>query len=122
MRAFLRGFGYAGAGILYLLRTQRNARVHVAVACLVIAAGFYWRVSAVEWAVLLLTIGVVLSAEAFNTVAELTVDLLVQQRHPLAKAAKDAAAGAVLLTAVAAVAVGVAIFGPRLWALLVGGR
>jgi len=118
MRAFLRSFRYAFQGIGYVLRTQRNARVHAAAACLVIAAGILFRVTAVEWAVLALTMGVVFSVEMINTVAELAVDLLTQHYHPLAKAAKDVSAGAVLVAAIAAVGVAAAIFGPRIWSLL----
>ena len=118
MKAFLRSFRFAFAGIGYALRTQRNARVHAVVACLVIAAGIYFRISAVEWAILALTIGIVFSAEMLNTVAELAVDLLTQHYHPMAKVAKDVGAGAVLVAAIAAVGVGVAIFGPRVWAML----
>ena len=118
MKAFLRSFRFAFAGIGYALRTQRNARVHAVVACLVVAAGIYLRISAVEWAVLALTIGFVFSAEMINTVAELAVDLLTQQYHPVAKVAKDVGAGAVLVAAIAALGVGVAIFGPRVWAML----
>ena len=120
MKAFLRGFGFAFEGIAYVWRTQRNARIHAVVAGLVIAAGIYFRVTAIEWAVLCLTIGVVFSAEMFNTVAELAVDMLIQHRHPLAKAAKDAGAGAVLVTVIAAVGVGLVIFGPRLWGIVIG--
>ena len=68
-----------------------------------------------------LCIGMVLATELINTVTELAVDLLTQRYHPMAKLAKDAGAGAVLITALASVAVGVAIFGPRLWRLLFGG-
>jgi diacylglycerol kinase len=117
MSAFLRSFHFAFQGIGYALRTQRNARVHVAVAGLVIAAGIYYRIAAVEWAILALTIGTVFSAEMINTVAELAVDLLTQHYHPMAKIAKDVGAGAVLVAAIAAVGVGVAIFGPRVWAM-----
>jgi diacylglycerol kinase len=116
--AFFRSFGYAFEGIGYVLRTQRNARIHLFISAAVILAAIYFRVSAVEWAVLVLTIGFVFSAEMINSVAELAVDLLTQRQHPLAKAAKDAGAGAVLVAATAAVGVGAAIFGPRLWALL----
>ncbi len=117
MRAFLRSFRFAFAGIGYVLRSQRNARVHLGAACLVIAAGLAFRVSPAEWAVLALTIGLVLSAEMINTVAELAVDLLTQRYHPMAKIAKDVGAGAVLVAALAAVGVGIAIFGPRVWRL-----
>jgi diacylglycerol kinase len=120
LRAFLRSFGYACAGIAYAARTQRNLRVHLALAGLVIVAGWGLQVTAIEWAVLALTIGAVFSAELVNTVAELAVDLLTQEYHPMAKAAKDVAAAAVLVTALAAVGVGIAIFGPRLWRILFG--
>jgi diacylglycerol kinase len=122
LTAFLRGFRFAAEGIVYVVRTQRNARVHLLISSIVIVGGLYFRVGATEWAVLLATIGLVLSAEIFNTVVELAVDLLVQRRDPRAKVAKDAGAGAVLVAAICAVGVGVAIFGPRLWALLFGGR
>jgi diacylglycerol kinase len=118
MRAFLQSFRYAAEGIVYTLRTQRNARVHTLITLLVVLAALYFRVSAVEWAILILTIGFVFSAEMLNTVAELAVNLLVQRYHPLAKVAKDAGAGAVLVAAIAAVGVGIAIFGPRLVRLL----
>ena len=117
MSAFLRSFHFAFQGIGYALRTQRNARVHAGVACLVIAAGIYFRITTVEWAILALTIGFVFSAEMINTVAELAVDLLTQHYHPMAKVAKDVGAGAVLVAAIAAFGVGVAIFGPRVWAM-----
>ena len=117
MKAFLHSFHFAFQGIGYVLRTQRNARVHAAITCLVILAGICFRVTAVEWAVLVLTIGIVFGAEMINTVAELAVDLLTQHYHPMAKVAKDVGAGAVLVAAIAAVGVGVAIFGPRVWAM-----
>lgn len=118
MRRFLQGFCYAFAGIGHVLRTQRNARVHATAAVLVIIAAILFRLNPVEWAVLILTIGSVFGAEMVNTVAELAVDLLTQRQHPMAKIAKDVGAGAVLVTALAAVGVGIALFGPRLWALL----
>ena len=112
--AFVRGFGYAGSGVWYVIRTQRNMRVHLATAIGVIAAGVALRVSATGWACLALAIGLVLTAEAFNTVVEIIADLWTTQTHPLAKAAKDAAAGAVLIASIAAVIVGFTIFIPRL--------
>jgi diacylglycerol kinase len=96
-------------------------RVELGIALLAIIAGIVLRITAVEWAVIFVCIGLVLSAELINTVTELAVDLLTQRYHPMAKLAKDAGAGAVLLAALASVAVGIAIFGPRLWRLLFGG-
>lgn len=118
MRRFFLGFAYAGQGIRYAIRTQRNFRVHMVVAAIVCAAGIYFHIRPMEWAIIALTTGFVFSAEMLNTVAEMAVDLLTQRRHPMAKAAKDVGAGAVLVAATAAVGVGAAIFGPRLWTLL----
>lgn len=114
LRGFLRGFRYAGAGVWYVVRTQRNMRVHLAAALAVIVAGLVLRVSAVGWACLALAIGLVLTAEAINTVVEVIADLWTSETHPLAKAAKDAAAGAVLIASLAAAATGLAVFLPRL--------
>lgn len=117
---FLRSFSYAFAGLAYAARTQRNLRTHLGIAGVVIIAGWGFRVTAVEWALLALTIGVVFSAELVNTVAELAVDMLTQEYHPMAKVAKDVGAAAVLVSSLAAVGVGAAIFGPRLWRILFG--
>jgi diacylglycerol kinase len=119
MRSFFRGFVYAFDGIVYVLRTQRNARVHLGIMVLVLAAGILFRVTALEWAILAITMSLVFSAEMFNTAVERQVDLTTSDVDPRAKAAKDAGAGAVLVTALGAIAAGVAIFGPRLWALVV---
>lgn len=120
MRAFLRSFKFAAEGIAHGFRTQRNMRVELGVAVVVVFAGILFRIAAVEWAVIFVCIGLVLSAELINTVIELAVDLLVQHYHPMAKVAKDAGAGAVLIAALTSVAVGIAIFGTRLWRILFG--
>src|SRR5262252_7549350 len=95
-----RSFRFALAGMRYLVRTQPNFRVHLAVAVAVLAADVILKVSAVETAVLLLTIGLVLVAEAMNTAIEAVVDLASPGFHPLAKLAKDAAAAGVLIAAI----------------------
>ncbi|HEY6409468.1 MAG TPA: diacylglycerol kinase family protein [Ktedonobacteraceae bacterium] len=115
---FIAGFGYAFSGLWYTLRTQRNARVHVGVACLAIAMGVVLHISAVEFAIIFVTISSVFAAEMFNTVIELCVDLASPEYHPLAKTAKDVAAGAVLLSAILAVVIGLFVLGPHLWLLL----
>jgi diacylglycerol kinase len=111
---FVRGFEYAGRGVWYVVTTQRNMRVHLAAAVVVIVAGLVVGVSATDWACLLAAIGLVITAETVNTVVETVVDLITTEYHPLAKTAKDVAAGAVLLACAAAVGVGVAVFLPRL--------
>jgi diacylglycerol kinase (ATP) len=112
--AFLRSFQFAGLGVWHAVRTQRNMRVHLAAAAAAIAAGVVLRIGAVQWACVTLAIGMVLAAEILNTVIEAMVDLQTQQHHPLAKIAKDGAAGAVLVTSIAAVGVAVAVFMPLL--------
>lgn len=110
----LRSFRFAFAGLVYLWRTQRNARIELAVGACAVAAGLVLGLSAAEWAVLFVTIAVVLILESLNTVLELAVDLASPAIHPKAKAAKDLAAGAVLIVALASVAVGLALFGTKL--------
>jgi undecaprenol kinase len=89
-------------------------RVHCAAAIAVIVAAAVLRVGAVQWACLALAIGLVLVAEIFNTVIEAMIDLQTSQIHPLAKIAKDGAAGAVLIASIAAIGVAIAVFVPRL--------
>ncbi len=115
---FIAGFGYAFSGLWYALRTQRNARVHAAIALLAILVGFLLHISAVEFAMLFVAITGVFIAEMFNTVMELCVELASPDYHPLAKTAKDVAAGAVLLSALLSIIIGLLIFGPHLWYLL----
>ena len=118
LEKFIAGFGYAFRGLWYAIRTQRNMRFHIVVAILVILAGLFLRVSAVEFAMLFVAITGVFIAEMFNTVIELCVDLASPDYHPLAKIAKDVAAGAVLLSAILSVIIGLFVLGPHLWALL----
>ena len=116
----LRSFYFAFAGIWFLLRTQRNARVECAIGLGAVALGLWLRITTVEWAVIVFTIALVLILEGLNTAVECAIDLASPQRHPLAKAAKDLAAGMVLIASMASVAVGLLIFGPRLWTRLFG--
>lgn len=105
-------FIHAFSGICYVLRTQTNARIHLIATILAIGLGFWLNISLVEWAILSITIAGVWAAESFNTAIEAAVDLSSPQLHPLAKIAKDSAAAGVLFTAIGAVAVGLALFGP----------
>jgi diacylglycerol kinase len=90
-------------------------RIHLSVTVAVLALGLYLGLGWMQWAVLALTIGAVLIAELFNTVAEAALDAAAPTYHPLVEIAKDVAAGAVLLTALVSIIVGLLILGPPLW-------
>jgi diacylglycerol kinase len=107
-------FGHAFAGLRYAIRTQLNMRIHLSTSVVVLALGLYVGLNWTQWAVLALTIGAVLIAELFNTVAEAALDAAAPYYHPLVKIAKDVAAGAVLLTALLSIVVGLLILGPPL--------
>ncbi|HEV2236213.1 MAG TPA: diacylglycerol kinase family protein [Ktedonobacterales bacterium] len=115
---FLRSFVFAWSGLRHAILTQRNARVHALLAAIAIALGIWLRLSPVEFALVFVAISGVFIAEMFNTVAEALVDLVTDAYHPLARVAKDVAAGAVLLSAILAVVVGLFVFLPHLWPLL----
>ena len=115
----LSSFRYAWAGVSYAFKTQRNFRIHTGIGLVVLALGLSFRVSGVEAAILCLTVGAVLVMELLNTALESLVDLTVGQTyHELAKIAKDCAAGAVLIAAIAAVIIAICIFGPHALALV----
>ena len=109
-------FGHAFRGWWYVIRTQKNAWLHAIITTLVVAMSLWLHVSAQDWAVLVLTIALVWSAEFFNTAIEAVVDLASPVQHPLAKTGKDVGAAAVLIAALAAILVGLLILGPPLWA------
>lgn len=108
-------FKYAWSGITYAFFTQRNFRIHLLVGSLAIALSLYLGLSPIEIAIIGLTIGAVLTMELLNTALESVVDLAVKQTyHELAKTAKDCAAGAVLISALAALLVAGSLLFPPL--------
>lgn len=116
----LRSFAYAFAGVAYIVRTQRNARIELAIGLAAVVLGLWLGLTPLEWAVLALTIALVMALEWINTSLELAVSLASPERHPSAKAAKDVAAACVLLGAVTSVVVGLLLFAPRLVSRLPG--
>jgi diacylglycerol kinase len=112
--ARLRCFVDAAAGLRAVFVTQANAKVHAVITVVVVAAGFFFALSAGEWALVVLAIALVWTAEAMNTAIETVVDLASPEQHPLAGRAKDAAAGAVLAAAIGAAIVGALIFSPKI--------
>ncbi len=107
-------FHYALSGIYDALKTEPNLKFHFLATILVIAAGFYFQISRLEWIIILLTCGMVISLELTNTAIEEVVDSFTAEVHPGAKFAKDVASGAVLIAAITASIIGLIIFLPYL--------
>ena len=106
-------FGYAFRGIIYLFKTQPNAQIHAVAAVLVILLGFLFHISPLEWALIAISIGAVITTELINTAIESLTDLLSPEIQPKAGFVKDLAAGAVLVSAIAAGCIGCIIFVPK---------
>ena len=114
----LRGVRHAIAGILRMIRCQHNAWIHLAATVVVLTAAFLFRVTPADWCWIILAISIVWTAEALNTAFEFLADAASPEFHPLVRDAKDVAAGAVLITAIAAAVIGGVIFWPYLGKLL----
>ena len=112
--SILESFNYAFEGIIHVLRTQRNMRIHLVIAACVLVLAFAVGVSKFELIALLLAIAFVLIAEMVNTALEHAIDVATTSFDPMAKLAKDIAAGAVLIATVTAVAIGYVVFATRL--------
>jgi diacylglycerol kinase len=108
-------FHFAWQGIAHVIRTQRNARIHLGVGLLVLLAALGLGLSPTELAIVVVCIMTVFAAEMMNTVVEALVDLVSPSFHPLAKIAKDVAAGSVLVSAGGSILVGVLVLGPHVW-------
>jgi len=118
MRNFTRGrlfsFKYAFSGLRYVVRSQRNAWIHSGITVLVLLLAVLLKITLIEWGILLLAIGLVWTAEIFNTALEALVDLASPDTQPLAKITKDTSAAAVLFSAIISVLIGLVILLPPL--------
>jgi diacylglycerol kinase len=119
MRAFLKSraksFRYAFAGWWFVIRTQRNAWIHAVVSIAVILVSFWLQIVPRDWAVIVMAIALVWTAEFLNTALEAVVDLASPQQHHLARVGKDVGAAAVLIAAFSAALIGFLVLGPPLW-------
>lgn len=113
----IQSFKYAFAGITSFVKSEPNVKIHLFMTLLVLIGGFYFEISSIEWILSILAIGMVLSAEAFNTAIEHLTDLVSPDYHELAGKTKDVAAGAVLIASIAAAIIGFLIFWPKILAL-----
>lgn len=115
VRKRLLSFKYAMLGIVHVFKTQHNAWIHAMAAFCVVAAGFYFSLASAEWFFIILSIGLVFMAEIFNTAIEMLVDKISPEYDKIAGKIKDVAAGAVLITAIAAAIIGLLIFVPKVF-------
>lgn len=114
IKAWLKSVGYAGSGGRTLLRTQPNARIHLVATLSALGAGVYWRISVGEWGLIVLACTLVWLTEALNTAIEFLADEISLERRDRIKWAKDVAAFAVLVAAMAAVGIAGTVFLPRI--------
>jgi diacylglycerol kinase len=119
IRSRVAAFGHALRGWWHVLQTQHNAWIHSIVGTVIVALGLWLGLTPHDWAIIVLTIAMVFTAEFINTAIEAVVDLASPVHHPLARVGKDVGAGAVLVAALAAALIGLLILGPPLWARFV---
>lgn len=110
----LHSFKHAAVGLAAVIKEERNMKIHLFLGLIVVVFGFVFEISRMEWILVILSIGGVISLEAVNSAIERVVDLVTEEYHPLAKNAKDMAAAAVFLFAIVTIIVGVLIFVPKL--------
>lgn len=115
MKKLINSFKYAICGIGTAMKRERNLKIHIIIMLLVITAGFVFNISTIEWIICIILFGLVISAEMFNTAIEITVDIAMPEKNENAKKAKDISAGAVLITAIVSVIIGLIIFVPKIF-------
>lgn len=113
MRNFFKAFVYAWNGIVHGVKAERNLKIHVLAAIVVIVLGVVTELTPIEWFVVLVLIGGMLALEMMNAAIERAVDLVTSERRPLARQAKDLAAGAVLIYAIVSAVIGLLLFIPK---------
>jgi diacylglycerol kinase len=118
MKRLIQSFRNAFRGVATVFRTEKNMRIHLTVTVLVIVFGWILCISITEWLLCLLCFGLVFTAEMVNTAIENIVDLVSPRQNKLAGKAKDIAAGAVLVSAIISACIGLIIFIPKLWTLI----
>ena len=113
-KKLIHSFKYAFSGIGSVLKKEQNMKIHFLIMILVILAGIFLKLSKLEWIICIILIGLVLSAELFNTTIEIVVDMITLEKDERAKNAKDISAGAVLILAISAAIIGLIIFVPKI--------
>ncbi len=114
MKKVLKSFKYAFDGIFTGIKEEQNMKIHITIMILVIIFGIMLKISKMEWIICIILFGLVISMELINTAIENTVDLVTKEKNEQAKIAKDVAAGAVLVSAIASAIIGLIIFVPKI--------
>lgn len=114
MKKLIKSFKYAFEGIFKGIKEEQNMKIHIAIMILVIIFGILFKISKIEWIICIALFGLVISMELVNTAIENTVDLITKEKNEQAKIAKDVAAGAVLVSTIAAATIGLMIFVPKI--------
>ena len=117
IKKFINSFKFPISGLRYAYKNEQNLEVDIGIAVLVVILGFLFKISISEWAILTITVGLVISFELINTALEAVVDLITDKYHPLAKVAKDTSAAAVLILAIVSIIEGLIIFLPKIISL-----
>jgi diacylglycerol kinase len=114
LRKRIRSFGYAFNGLWILIKEEHNARIHLLATIIAIAAGFYFRISGLEWIGIAFAIALVFVAEIINSALENTADLITKDKNPSIKKIKDLSAAAVLFSAITALIIAAIVFIPKI--------
>ncbi len=114
MKNLLNSFKFAFAGIVSSFKSEKNMKIHIAVMVLVIICGFIFKLNISEWITCVISFGIVIGSELFNTAIETIVDMISPEYNEKAKLAKDLSAGAVLVFAISSAIVGLLIFIPKI--------
>lgn len=118
MNSEIKSFADALNGITYAIRSEKHMKFHLLATIIVVVAGWFFKISFMEWCLVTLSIGGVITAEIFNTAIEQLVNLVSPQHHVIAGRVKDLAAGAVLVFSISALVVGLIVFVPKVIALM----
>ena len=115
IQARLKSFVYAFEGVMFFIRFEAQATMHLIAIVAVLGAGYWFKISSMEWIAVVFAIGIVISTEMLNTAIEKLTDMVSPQINEQAKLVKDLAAGAVLIAALTAFIIGLIIFLPKIW-------
>ena len=114
-KRLINSFKYAFEGIATSFKTERNMKIHIVMAILVVIVGLFIKITKIEWILCIFSIAIVIASELFNTAIETIVDMITEEKNEKAKIAKDVSAGAVFINAIGAAIIGIIIFMPKIY-------